>query len=682
MDNKLEQPVSPNQIGEVLPAFEVDQMTLERAAKYVMGSKTTYESQREKFVEELAKWDRAYRVALEEDRAYQGISDKAAPIIHDNSEAVISRLKEAILPVDDDLVELDVDDNNRQLAEYRTKELNDQLDKQDIRRKVDTATRIVTKFGTVIIKVPMVNSQRVVLTRQIVQKQIDTPIIDDNNQPIIDPQTGQPMVHSEVVQSVEIKPEMDLQYFGPGYQVIDNLEDIYVDPLIENIQDQPIVIHRILVTWPQLMELVEKKVLFKEQVEKVKGKSYQTTFGWSQDRKLENSGMGESTEQDGRPKLYELFEAYCDFSIPAKDEEGKEVERIYPCKISVIGNTTVGLGPNPYFMQQKPYLKATYRRIEGEFYGEGAIQPVLYLFHEYCDTMNQINDSKVLALNPIKIQRAGSLASKQDLDIEPGTTWYEQQSGDIRFASFDYSPVANGLQYLELLEQRINRGMGISPLILGQGDSMDLDKTWRGTQKIIAQSDKKFKSIALDLEDVFIRGWAEMAYKHNLQFNPIIGMDGSFQQINGELGFEVKGVESFFQKQEKILNMQMFTQGVANVPGMNIAGLVNESAHLLGIEIDEAKYGPLYTPPLPPPPESKPMNMSVTIPLDPSKGTWMAMAAADLLNKKEGLQLDLDAIGQAGSMITYTTPKEAKAESGIMPPQKDSYSKSDSRTKK
>lgn len=679
MENRLEQPVSPNQIGEVLPNFEIDQMTLERAAKYVMGSKTTFESQRQKFVDELAKWDRAYRVSLEEDRSYHGIDDKCAPIIHDNCEALISRLKEAILPVDDDLVELDVDDNNRQLAEYRTKELNDQLDKQDIRRKIDSVVRQTVKFGTAIIKVPMVNSQRVVLTRQIVQKQIDTPIIDDNNQPIIDPQNGQPMIHSEVVQSVEIKPEMDLQYFGPGYQVIDNLEDVYVDPLIENIQDQPIVIHRILVTWGQLQELVEKKVLFKEQVEKIKGKAYQTTFGWSQDRKIANSGMGESTEQDGRPKLYELFEAYCDFSIPAKNEEGTEEERVYPCKVSVIGNTTVGIGPNPYFDQKIPYLKVTYRRIEGEFYGEGAIQPVLRLFHLYNDVMNRTDDSRTLSLNPIKIQRAGSLASKQDLDIEPGTTWYEQQSGDIRFAAFDFGPVSNGEQSSEIIEQKINRGMGISPLILGQGDSMDLDKTWRGTQKIIAQSDKKFKSISLDIEDVAVRQWAEFAYKRNLQFNPIIGMDGSFQQINGELGFEVKGVESFFQKQEKILNMQMFTQGVANVPGMNIAGLVNESAHLLGIEIDEAKYGPLYTPPQPPPPESKPMNLSVNMTLDPSKGVWQALAVADILNKKEGIQIDLDAINAVSTQIAHQGDEKVKAESGVLPAKMDSYAKGDKR---
>ena len=198
--------------------------------------------------------------------------------------------------------------------------------------------------------------------------------------------------------------------------------------------------------------------------------------------------------------------------------------------------------------------------------------------------------------------------------------------------------------------------------------------------KLIAQADKKFKSIAIDVERSLIHDWAEFAYSRNCQFNPILGQN-SFQEINGEVGFNVEGVENYFERQEKIMNMQVFTQGVQNIPGMNTMGLVMTSADLLKIEIDP-KYGPIYTPPPPPLPESKPMNFSVNIPLDPSKGTWMAMAAADLLNKKEGLQLDLDAIGQAGAMITYNTPAEAKAESGVMPPQKDSYSEDDSRTEK
>ena len=675
MDNKLEQPISPNQLGIVLPQFEVTDELLQRASSYVMNSKTNIESQRTKILERWDSNDKAYRVTLEDkaDRSYNGLDDKAAPIIHDNIEAITSRLKEAILPVEDDLIEITSDNpQETELVKYRSNELNNQLEKLGIRENVDTICRMVSKFGTAIVKVPFKNAQKTTLTRQIVTTQVNTPIIDDNNEPILDA-NGQPMVHTEMKQEIKIVPEVSVDYFGPGYEVIDNLEDVYVDPLIERIEDQPIVIHRILATWPELMELAEKGVYFKDQLLKVKGKAIQNEWNTNNNRKIENSGLGDSTDTSGKPKIYEVYQAYCDFSIPNPDT----TETIYPCVISVIGNTCIQLAPNPYFHQEKIFRVARYRKIEGEFYGMSAIDPVIDMYHEYNDTMNQINDAKVLSLNPIKIQKAGSMADKQDLDIEPGTTWFEKQSGDIRFAQFDFSPVSNGLQYLELLEQKINRGMGITPLIQGQGDETDLDKTWRGTNKLIQQADKKFKSIAIDVESAGIKGWAELAYAENCQFNPVTNQMG-FAEIDGKVGFEVNGVENFFQRQEKIMNLQMFIQYAGSVPGINIPGLVNESADLLNIKIDP-KYGPIYMPPPPPMPESKPLNVSVTIPLDPSKGTWQALAAADLLNKKEGLQLDLDAIGQAAEMITYNTPDKVKQESGVLPPRMDSYTKGDKR---
>jgi hypothetical protein len=80
----------------------------------------------------------------------------------------------------------------------------------------------------------------------------------------------------------------------------------------------------------------------------------------------------------------------------------------------------------------------------------------------------------------------------------------------------------------------------------------------------------------------------------------------------------------------------------------------------------------LWSPPPPPVPEEKPLNTSVTMSLDPSKGGFMALAAAQILSQK-GIQLDLDAIAEAQNLITQTTPKENKIEGGMLPPRADSY---------
>ena len=425
----------------VLPQFEVTNELLEKAAKYVMDSKTYYESQRQAWSDRLRELDRADRCILEEDRPYHGLSDKSAPIIHDNVQTVKARLKEAIIPTDKDLVELDAPQMNPQVSQYRTDELNYQLEKQDIEDKIDKVCDIVSKFGTFFIKEIYTEDTHQVLTQQLVVEPVQTPIIDDNNEPILDV-NGQPMVLNEQKQSLQIIPKIDRKYFGPSYMVVDDIEDIYGDMFIEDIQNQPIVIHRIFTNWEDLLQGIESGVYLEGQVAKIKDMTTSSPIGLASKRSqdvLTSTGYLPNIQSSGKPKVYELCEAYCDFAIPARGEDGKEYEQIYSCTISVIGNICIGLRPNGYFHQMKPILKGVYKRHPGEFYGTGAINPVLDLFHEYNDTMNQINDAKVLSLNPIKIQKVGSIADQTDLDIEPGITWYEKNTGDIRFAQFDFS---------------------------------------------------------------------------------------------------------------------------------------------------------------------------------------------------------------------------------------------------
>ena len=680
--------------GKVVPQFEITSQLLEKASTYVNDSKHSYESMRTAKVEQdsnrkawdtrLRQYDRAYRAILESDRVYKGFDDKCAPIINDNIEAIVARLKDSIVPVQKELVKINSDVIPKEIVEARSKEINTQLEKQDIGSKVEQFVRSASKFGTAVIKVPLVNDASTVMTQQLVVEEIQTPIIDEEGNQLIDA-NGQPMIHTETKQEIKVVPEIDRHYFGPGYDVLDDIEDLYVDPFIEDIQDQPIVIQRVIVDWEHLQKGIEAGIYFDDQVKKIKDfTSRPFSNRYNEKRKEEVFGSSsdisfQGANKDGRPKEYEMYQAWCDFAIEA-EEEGEKVTKVYSCVISIIGNTAIQLMPNPYFHQMKPFVKGVYRRIEGEFYGMGAIDTVLGLFHAYNDTMNQIEDCKVLKLNGITVTKAGTLADQQDFNVEPGAVWYEKQTGDIRPYIVDF-PMAEGLQYLELLEQRINRGMGITPLINGSGDSTDLDKTWRGTNKLIGQADKKFKNSARELEDACIRQVGEMMYKVNVQFNPLQVGVNTFEHVNSEAGITVDGVENFFEKQEKIESYTNFVLNAASIPGFNVPGLVNTIADMQGIKIDEEKYGPLYTPPQPPPPETKPLSVTNSIPLDPSKGPVMLFAAAQVL-KQKGIDLDIDSIAEATHIFTTEYPADSKAQSGILPPGYDSYRDSDPRTKK
>lgn len=668
--------------GRVLPSFTVTPEMMERAIKYVMDSKARSESQRnanpekksnrKSWHDRMIQCDRAYRGILEPERVYVGFDDKAAPIIHDNVNTIAARIKDAIMFGPDDFAKIESQQIN---AQYRTGELNSQFEKQDIEVKIDKLVNSVVKYGTGIIKIPLMNDERQVLTLQMITEQEQIPVIDDNNQQMIGPD-GQPMFHVEPKTSQQIIPAIDKKYFGPGYMVLDDIEDLYVDCFIEDMQAQPIVIHKFLTTWEHIRDGVDKGVYFEDQVAKIKDKASDTltsnTLGERRSPTVFGTTDYKGTENLARPKDYLLYQAWCDFSSDG-EIDGEKVEIVYPCVITICNGTCIGLNINPYFHQMKPFLKVPYQPVEGEFYAIGAVEPILSYYHAYNDTFNQIEDNKTLRINGVTIVRDSQLVNKQDYIVEPGAVWTEKTSGDIRPYIIEF-PMSEAQQYLDLMEQRINRGMGITPLLLGQGDSTDLDKTWRGTNKIIQQADKKFKQIARRIENVAIRQAAEMFLKINIQFNPMQNVPGTFELVNSELGIIVKGVENYFENQENIVNYQNYLMLSQAIPGFNTAGIAGAIADMQGIKIDEQRWGSLYTPPMPPSPPDEGLKSSVSIPLDPSKGPVMLFAAAQLM-KQKGVDLDIDSIAKATEVFANDFDPKVKAQSGLLPPGGDSYPK-------
>jgi hypothetical protein len=680
LENRVEIPETGNpQQGRVLTNFQLTPERIKQALDLVVSNLEAFISQRGNWETKNVMRDRAYRAILEPPReptssqqqndsvgrAYVGFDDKASPILNDNSEAIKARLKESIIPINKDFVSLNSDSVDSRLLDIRQDELNKELEVNDIERKLDTVVHNAVVFGTYYISVPLVNDQDVILTRQVVTENV--PILDSNGDPVINEETGQPLLDKR--QSLQQIKEVDRKYFGPGYDPIKDVEDVYLDMFIEDIQKQPIVVRKFNVGWDHLMDGVQAGIYFEDAIQKVRDKFNSTANDMtSRSEKVLNLGnthaFTQSNIADASPREYKMYQAYCDFAVSETDNQGNKTTEVHKMVISVIENEVVQMMPNPYFHQQIPIIKGTYRDIPGEAYGLGALDTVLDMYREYNDTMNQINDSKILSLNPIKIVSARSVTDKRDLDVYPGAEWTEKQPGDIRFAQFDFSVVSNGLQYLELLEMKINKGMGVQRLMQGAGDQSDLDHTATGVTKVIEQADKKFRMIAKRVESVAIKEWAEMAYKVNTQFNPL-PVGGTFREINSETTISVDGVDNFFDNLDQTNKLVGFTQQAASIPGFNLLGFMMQIADNMGIELDP-KYGQMFNPPPPPVPEEKPMNVSVTMPVDMTKGTMPAMAAAQILAQK-GVQLDLDAIGEAGTLITETTDAQVKEESGILP---------------
>ncbi len=96
--------------------------------------------------------------------------------------------------------------------ELRQEELNQQLEENDIERKMDIVVHNAANFGTFFIGVPFVNDKSVVITRQLITE--TEVVLDHNNQPFLN-EEGAPMVQE--VSVLKEMQEIDQKYFGPGY---------------------------------------------------------------------------------------------------------------------------------------------------------------------------------------------------------------------------------------------------------------------------------------------------------------------------------------------------------------------------------------------------------------------------------------------------------------------------------
>jgi hypothetical protein len=628
--------------------------TRSKALNFVKESKEKYRSQRISLEDKWEEFEQAWRVLYEQNNhAYKGDSKYATPIIHDNIEAIVARGAEASI-FNDKAVDIETAPDQRQKAEVYKVLATKQAELQDIDHKKEMLWRIMAKYGTAFVKETWIEDIESVKTRTIEQ----LPVLDEDGNPVFD-EMGQPIIEQNVVE----KETDQLQYIGPGYDVIKSINDIFIDRYVEDVQDQPIVIHRYFIDWQTIDQGVKDGVYEKDIAERIKEKPFVASIEDKSIAEQVSEGLNEYNTVEGMKRLWEVYEGWADFDLYDKGEE-------IPCLITVVNDQVLGIRENPYWHKQKPFLQCKYREKEGEAYGMGAVEPVLNLWYDYNDTMNQINDARAFVLNPVMIERAGIKDKVGDESIYPGKKLIVKQPGDIQPLPMDLNQITGGIQALLELEQRINRGMGVTNLLNGTGDDSDLDQTWRATKTVIAQADKKFKRIAIRFEQDMWRSWLRMGLKLNAQlldtlepyFNDLpIDMPVDPQQIIGSYRFSVKGVEHFFDMQDRLEKTMLFADRSVGKPWVNPMALDMQIAEMMGLkDIDQI----IVQPPPQEPTPAKPASISIS--LNPKDGAAVATTAAQVL-QQNGYNIDLNQALDDADILTERTAPTSLVNSGILP---------------
>jgi len=635
-------------------ANKISAVTKDSALNFVMESKEKYRSQRVELEDKWQQFEYAWRAIYDPSHhSYKGDSKYANPIILDNIEAIVARGSEVCL-FNDKAIDIEAPGEENQKAEVYKILAAKQAELQDIEGKKEMAWRIMAKYGTTFVKQTWLEEYEEVTSRQVQQMSV----LDENGDMVLD-EAGQPLVQEAVVEETN----KEIQYIGSSYELLKNVQDIYIDRYIEDIQDQPIVVHRMLLDWKAIDDGVKAGVFSKEVAERIKESPY---IDSTEDQSIAEQVTSGSTEYNvinGSKKVYEAYEGWCTFDLYDNDEE-------IPTVITIVNDNVLGIRENPYWHKQYPFLVGKYREKEGEAYGMGAIDPVIDLWYDYNDTMNQVNDGRAFVLNPVVLERAGIKSVKGDSEIYPGMKIPVKQPGDYAPFPMDLQQIGTGIESLRDLESRINRGMGVTNLLNGTGDDSDLDETWRATKTAISQSDKKFKRIAIRFEQKLWQQWLKMGLKLNAQlldtldpyFNDLpINMPVDPSQIIGNFKFSVKGVEHFFDLQDRLEKTIAFANMSTGKPWVNSQKLDEQIADMMGIK-DIEKV--IVTPPPAEKEPKKPANVSIS--LNPKDGAMISTMAAQVL-EQDGYELDLNqALDDAEILIDRTAPT-ALISSGILP---------------
>ena len=634
---------------------KLDSSERSKLSQYVYDSITNFESQRQHIKDDWIKYDRAYRVIYDaRTQAYDGDSQYTSPIVQNNVETIVGRLSEAVR-INEKAIDIEANPNkpeyelNKRKAEVYKQIAITQSEQQKIDDKKVILQRMATKYGTCLVKVPWLKETDILKERVIVQDELydeeGNPVYDENGVPALD----EPRV--------EVQEKETTTYIGAGYEVVTDLEDVYKDMFIQDMQDQPIVVHRMLVN----EEFVDKQVklgnYYKDIADNIKSNPLKNSTENYDGISRSEEVLGQSRiTMDDISKEYEIFEAWATY-------EDKEVV------ITVSDNKLLGYRENPYWHKKKPFLEWRYNLVEGESYGIGAIDPVLNLWYDYNDTMNQMNDAASLVLHPVIVEFLGNVKNKQSLKLAPKTIWSEKVQGAIRVLQQDLGVLVGAENKLGSQEVRINNGMGITPLM--QGTTDDLDQTYRGTKMVITQGDKKHKQRAKSFEQAMWKDWLEMSFPMNAQLldEPFLFTDTSsgqqlkinIQDAVGDFQFKVSGVEHFFDLEDRLEKTTIFSDRTLGRPWVDTKYLDYQIADMMGIK-DLNKV--IIEPPPPPKAPSKPPN--VTISLNPKDGVSIATTAAQIL-EQNGYNIDLNQALDDSEIITDRTAPTALINSGMLP---------------
>jgi hypothetical protein len=357
----------------------------------------------------------------------------------------------------------------------------------DLYLELVKATKSALKYGTGILKTywreDIRRGRRLVPELMPVTMKTDEPVIDpETGMPLMDPD-GQPVVESREVEVSQVQVGQKVEYYyykgydGPAAEAVD-LFNFWVAPEATDIQSARFLIHRVYREWSYIERMV-KRGIYKLPDNLKPGDAYPNTEDEPLRDRMASIDM-DTSGADSTRKPVEVLEFWLDDGRVITMANRRAILRV---------------SPNPFDHGEKPFARIVDHLAEHEFYGVGEIEVIEGLV----DLRNVIANSRVdnlrMVLQAMFFVDTSALVDLKDLQLRPGGfVRVNTQQGGLdnvikRIEMGDVTPTA--FVETEQIDNAIERITGVSNYTMGQ-DSPSANDTATGVNLLQQAGDIRF----------------------------------------------------------------------------------------------------------------------------------------------------------------------------------------------
>ena len=390
-------------------------------------------------------------------------------------------------------------------------------------------------------------------------------------------------------------PQAEVVYDGANFENV-NLENIYVNPAIADIQKQPIVIEKIKTTYANVKRQEKKVVTFGEHqeehgmyenVDSIKLSSPSDKGISSEEKEIYHARgisiddtKNEVSSKFDNNKDKKLFNQItlleCWFLYDINGDGYLE-----SC-VATLANkdTLIRLEENPFKHKKFPYVKGCLIDVEGHFYGVSVPEIVGDLQKELNDTRNQLMDFKTFVLDNMWIVSEEADVQDEQLTPRPHAIIRSKGSGE-GFGIIPLRPNMNilgaGIQIENLIQDNIRTASMATESLQGLTHKGGVTAT--EVARVQQESMSRLLLVMRGLEASVIVKFLMMCYQLNLQYMKTGDEDVQNQDVLPDAIFSALGsieIESQMVKAQQLINLLNIVGSIP--PSPSPQGIVRLSA--------------------------------------------------------------------------------------------------------